>query len=238
MPALPDLIYVALFAFAGPAIDYRLLWPAFRRLSAADPAWARQWLWRWATFNPWWVVALGAALWMAYGRSWASFGFAIPSGWRLWAAIALVLVMVAYQVLAILTVAGNAYQRTKLREQVEPIRDVLPQSRSELTLFGGVSLTAGFCEEFLYRGYFIWAFTPWLGWWGAAALSLACFAIGHLYQGWGGVIKTGVTGALFTATVGVLESLWPAIALHSLVDLGSGAMAYLALDRAEAASSS
>ncbi|MCI0376926.1 MAG: CPBP family intramembrane metalloprotease [Gemmataceae bacterium] len=45
--------------------------------------------------------------------------------------------------------------------------------------FGGVSLTAGFCEEFLFRGYFIWVFAPWLGWWGAAALSVLIFAILH-----------------------------------------------------------
>ena len=46
--------------------------------------------------------------------------------------------------------------------------------------FGGVSLTAGFCEEFLYRGYFIWVLAPWLGWWGAAAVSLLFFAVSHM----------------------------------------------------------
>ena len=235
MTALPDLIYVGLFAVAGPLIDFRLFWPAYHRLSATDPAWARRWLWQWGMGNLWWLVAMGAVLWIANGRSWASFGFRVPEGWRLWAAIGAVVLMAAYQALAVMTVARDAGQRSKLREQFGPVAAVLPHSRSELCWFGGVSLSAGFCEEFLYRGYFVWVFTPWLGWWGAAALSLACFAIGHLYQGWSGVIRTGVMGAVFTLAVGLFESLWPAMALHALVDLGGGTIGYLALSDGDAA---
>jgi membrane protease YdiL (CAAX protease family) len=88
-----------------------------------------------------------------------------------------------------------------------------------------VSLTAGFCEEFLFRGYLIWVFSPWLGWWGAAALSLTFFATGHAYQGWNGVLRTGIVGGLFTLVVAISGSLWPAIALHALHDLGGGIMA-------------
>ena len=38
MTALPDLLYVALFAVALPLLDYLVFWPAFRRRSQADPA--------------------------------------------------------------------------------------------------------------------------------------------------------------------------------------------------------
>lgn len=100
--------------------------------------------------------------------------------------------------------------------------------------FGGVSLTAGFCEEFLFRGYFIWALAPRLGWWGAATLSAVFFALWHAYQGWNGVLRTGIFGAFFTLVMAVFHSLWPAIALHALVDLGAGMMAWLALREAQA----
>jgi membrane protease YdiL (CAAX protease family) len=106
---------------------------------------------------------------------------------------------------------------------------MMPQTPTELCWFGGVSLTAGFCEEFLYRGYFIWAFAPWLGWWGAAALSMAIFAMLHIYQGWNGVLRTGIVGAIYTLAVVIFNSLWPAIALHALTDLGGGVLAWLAL---------
>jgi membrane protease YdiL (CAAX protease family) len=234
IPTMPDLLFVVLFAVAGPLIDCSLFWPAYRRLSESDPAWARRWLWRWGIGNLWWLVAMGAVLWMAYNRSWESFGFRMPAGWRLWVAIGVVLLMAAYQVLAVVTVTRSVEQRTKLREQLGPVAAVLPRTRRELSWFAGVSFTAGFGEEFLFRGYFIWALASWLGWWGAAAVSLACFAIGHLYQGWGGVIRTAMMGGLFTLVVGVLDSLWPAIALHTLVDLGGGALGYVALKRDDA----
>jgi len=133
------------------------------------------------------------------------------------------------QVLGVATLARSSEQRAKLRKQFETYGSVLPRTQTELRWFGAVSLTAGFCEEFLYRGYFIWALSPWLGWWGGAAVSLAFFAAGHAYQGWSGVLRTGIVGALFTAVVAVFGSLWPAIALHAVVDLGGGIMAWLAL---------
>jgi membrane protease YdiL (CAAX protease family) len=229
MTTLPDVLFVALFALVGPLIDYSVYWPAYRRLSRADPAWARKWLWASNIGNLWWVVALGAAFWLANGRSWTSFGFRVPDGWRLWTSIALVLLLAAYHVYAVIALAVSSEARASLRRQFGPVTSVLPQTRIELYWFAGVSLTAGFGEEFLYRGYFTWAFAPWLGWWGAAALSLAFFAVAHIYQGWNGVLRTGFVGAIFTLAVAIFDSLWPAIALHALIDLGAGVMAWMVL---------
>ncbi|MFN0152383.1 MAG: CPBP family intramembrane glutamic endopeptidase [bacterium] len=225
-----DLLYVALFAIGVPLWDYFVFWPAFHRRLQVDPARARMWLCRLSIATAWPLIAVGAALWVGSDRSWASFGFSVPDGWRLWMAIAVVLLLAAYQVYGVATVARNADVRAGVRKQFSgELANVLPHTRTELYWFGGVALTAGFCEEFLYRGYFVYAFSPWLGWWGAAALSLPFFAIGHLYQGWNGVLRTGIVGALFTLLVAIFGSLWPAIALHAILDLGQGTIAWLAL---------
>jgi membrane protease YdiL (CAAX protease family) len=229
MTTLPDLIFVAVFAVAGPLTDYLVFWPAFQRLSRADPAWARKWLWKSGIGHLWLMVAIGLALWLASGRSWADLGFIVPAGRGLWISLALFLLLAAYNLSAIASLARSAEVRAGLRQQFQGVEAVLPRTRDELCWFGGLSLTAGFCEEFLYRGFFIVALAPWFGWWGAAALSLALFAVAHLYQGWGGVLKTGIVGILFTAAVAVSGSLWPAIAMHALIDLGAGVMAWLAL---------
>ena len=229
MTTLPDLIFVAAFAFVGPLLDYATFWQAQRRLSQSDPAWARLWTWKSVIGHAWLLVALGAAIWIASGRSWTSFGFVMPDGWRLWAAIAVVSLAAVYYVLGALSVARNAETRAQVQRQCERLKAVLPQTRGEVAWFGAVSLTAGFCEEFLFRGYFIWALAPWLGWWGAAALSLAIFAAGHAYQGWNGVLRSAILGAVFTMLVAIFASLWPAIVLHVLVDLSAGVMAWLAL---------
>ncbi len=229
MTTIPDLIFVAVFALVGPLVDYAVFWPAYRRLSEADPAWARSWLWASTVGHLWTVVAFGAALWAASDRSWTSFGLTVPEGWRLWTSVAVFLLLAAYHVLAVATLARSADARASLRQQFGVLAGLLPRTRTELYRFGGASLTAGFCEEFLYRGYFIWVFAPWLGWWGAAALSLPFFAVAHIYQGWNGVMRTGIAGAVFTLVVAIFDSLWPAIAIHALVDLGAGTMAWMAL---------
>jgi membrane protease YdiL (CAAX protease family) len=232
MTPLLDLLYVAFFAVAGPVIDYCVFWPAFRRRSQTDPARARTWLWAWTIGGAWVLVGAGAAVWVASDRSWTSFGFSVPDGWRLWMSVALFLVLAAYQAYAVATLARSPDARANVRKQMGKLSavDVIaPHTRTELRWWGGVSLTAGFSEEFLYRGYFVWVFSPWLGWWGAASLSLLFFAIGHAYQGWNGVLRTGVVGAIITLIVAMSGSLWPAIALHALLDLGQGMMAWLAL---------
>lgn len=227
---LLELLYVAWFAVAGPVIDYLVFWPAFRRRSEADPARARTWLWTRVTVQSWLVVAVGAVLWAASDRS-ASFGFAAPSGWRLWVFLAVFVLLAAYHAMALITLGRSAEARANVRQQIGTLATVMPHTRADLPRFAGVALTAGFCEEVLYRGYFVWVFSPWLGWWGAAALSLPCFAIAHLavYQGFRGVLRTGMVGALYTIVVGISGSLWPAIALHALLDLGAGMMAWMVL---------
>ena len=234
MTTLPDLLYVALFAVALPLVDYLVFWPAFRRRSQADPVRARTRFWKGAIFSAWPVVAVGAALWVWSDRSWTSFGFSVPDGWRLWTSIALLLLFAAYFAYWVATLARSSEQRASLRQQIGKLTAFLPHTRTEMYWFGGVSLTAGFCEEFLFRGYFIWVFAPWLGWWGAAALSVLIFAIWHAYQGWNGALRTGIVGAVFTLVVAIFNSLWPAIALHALVDLSNGMMAWLALREGQA----
>jgi membrane protease YdiL (CAAX protease family) len=227
--ALPDLLYVVLFAAVFPVLDYLVFWPAFRRRLHVDPARARTWLWAWSIAGAWPVVAVGAVLWETNHRSWTEFGLAVPVGWRLWASGFLFALTAAYFLYAALALAGNADARAAVRQQFGRLADVLPHTRTELSWFAGVSLTAGFCEEFLFRGYFILVVGPWMGWWGAAALSVVIFALGHAYQGWSGALRTGVVAVLFTLLVATFDSLWPAIAVHTLWDFGQGCIAWLVL---------
>ena len=92
-----------------------------------------------------------------------------------------------------------------------------------------LSVSAGICEEFIFRGYLIWVLQPALGLWFAAAVSLIVFAAAHAYQGAKGVVAVGVVGGLFTLIVLVFGSLVPVIAVHALTDAGEGLVAWLAL---------
>jgi hypothetical protein len=116
-----------------------------------------------------------------------------------------------------------------MRAQLGELSIALPHSSGELRWFVALSLTAGFCEEFLFRGYLIWALEPWLGWWGAAALSLSVFTASHAYQGKAGAIRSGLAGGVLTLLVALSNSLVPAIVLHAIVDIISGVIAWLVL---------
>jgi len=229
MSVIPDLLYVTLFAVAWPIFDYFVLWPAFLRRSQADPARARLWIWGVTLFEQWGLVAVGAALWLWNERAWASVGLCVPDGWRLWGSLALILLLAVYYAKTAVRVAHNSAAKASVRKQLGTLAMLLPHTRTELSWFMATSLTAGFCEEFLFRGYFTWTFAPWLGWWGAAALSVPFFAILHAYQGWTGILRTGAVGVLFTLVVAIFGSLFPAIAIHALVDIGAGVIAWLAL---------
>ncbi len=223
----PDVLYVALVTIAL-LLDHFVLWRTFLRRSRDDPGRARVRLWSaWMTMS-WTLVAAGVVLWSFESRAWGSLGLVVPRGWWLVGAIGLASTLVIMYARTVARVARiPRSRRTRLQNQFGELAAVLPHTRSELRWFVALSLTAGFCEEFLFRGYLIWAFRPLLGLWGAAALSVVVFAAAHAYQGPKGVLSTGILGGLFTLVVLLFGSLLPAIALHALVDIGQGLVAWL-----------
>jgi membrane protease YdiL (CAAX protease family) len=100
---------------------------------------------------------------------------------------------------------------------------ILPQSTRELVPFLALALTAGICEEFLYRGFAMAAITR-TGLPSAVVvfLSSVLFGLAHLYQGRAGFFSTMVLGVLFGISRVVLGSLLPVIVWHVGVDVVAG----------------
>jgi len=97
---------------------------------------------------------------------------------------------------------------------------ILPRSPQEMLPYFALAVTAGVCEEFLYRGF------------GMAALSHAglpsglavlftslLFGLAHSYQGRNGVIATSLLGVVFGGFRILLGSLVPLAVWHVTVDL-------------------
>lgn len=99
--------------------------------------------------------------------------------------------------------------------------DVLPVTASEKIVFAFVvAPTAGFVEEFVFRGFIngeLWGLVG--DGWIAAVLSSILFGLVHFYQGWWGVARTGVIGFIFAAGVIVTGSLIPSMIAHMLADM-------------------
>jgi uncharacterized protein len=100
---------------------------------------------------------------------------------------------------------------------------IFPQSGVEMLPFFALALTAGICEEFLYRGFAMGAFLrAGLPIWEAVLISSFLFGLAHLYQGYGGAVGATLLGGLFGAARMGYHSLVPVIIWHSAVDLIAG----------------
>ena len=100
---------------------------------------------------------------------------------------------------------------------------ILPQSKVELLLFLALAVTAGVCEEFLYRGFAMAALTrAGLPVWTVVLLSSVLFAMAHLYQGRGGVVSTLVIGTVFGTARIAYDGMVPVMFWHFAVDAVAG----------------
>lgn len=100
---------------------------------------------------------------------------------------------------------------------------LLPQSRKELSLYLLLAVTAGLCEEFLYRGFAMGALArSGLPVWGVVLLSSVLFGSAHLYQGRTGFVSTLIIGTMFGIARIAYDSLIPVMAWHAAFDAAAG----------------
>jgi len=85
--------------------------------------------------------------------------------------------------------------------------------------------TAGFLEEFMWRGYLMNRLVDLFGsqtkltWVFVLIVSAVIFGVAHSYQGTLGMLKTGAVGFVFgLAYLAVGRNLWPLIFAHALID--------------------
>jgi membrane protease YdiL (CAAX protease family) len=100
---------------------------------------------------------------------------------------------------------------------------ILPQTAVELPPYLALAITAGLCEEFLYRGFAMAALahaglTAWL----VILISSLLFGLAHSYQGRGGIVMTFIVGLVFGASRLTYNSLVPAVFWHSAIDTVAG----------------
>ena len=100
---------------------------------------------------------------------------------------------------------------------------VLPKNATEFLPYCALAITAGVCEEFLYRGFAMAALHR-LGIfpWAVVLLTAILFGFAHTYQGRSGVLGTGLMGVVLGLARMLTQNLIPVIIWHSAVDLVAG----------------
>src|ERR1044072_6768818 len=152
---------------------------------------------------------------------------AVPHGWRLAVAIGVVLAAIGLLVLQLWSVARLPVERRiAARPKMANVAFMLPHTRQEERWFVALSLTAGACEELLFRGYLPWVFAPWLGSVGALAAVAVAFGASHSYQGRTGAIRATIAGFAMAAIAWISGSLTPRVGARALIDIGGGTIGY------------
>ena len=102
----------------------------------------------------------------------------------------------------------------------DSVRTLLPQRALETAAWILVAVSAGFCQELVFRGYLQQQFHAFTGSLPAAiALQAFVFGIGHFYEGTWAVTKIVLYGALFGALAAWRRSLRPGMIAHAWSDL-------------------
>lgn len=210
----------------------------YRRLTAADPAdvpRVRLWLYRQGIAIQWSLAAATLALWAWQGRPWAALGVVPKLTWGLLGVGAGLTIVVAYVLVQRRKALEDDEALARLRRQMRNLERMMPRSPEETRWFNRLAMTAGVCEELLYRGYLIWYLTHWLALAPAVLVAGVIFGFGHAYQGLRGIAVTTLVGLFMSAVYLLTGSLFASMVFHALMDLHAGHVARVAFAREEQA---
>jgi len=224
-----DHILVAILFFVLPVLsvtDYRKL---KSQLNADKPT-ARIFWYRSTIAWSWGLTLAVAALWLVYKRSIPQLGLGFESGRGFWAGFAIAVVGCGLLIVQTIALRRDPEKLRAMAIQFESVQAMIPSTKQEAREFAALSITAGICEEILYRGFLIWYVAQFTGTTvtgliTAVAITSIAFGVGHLYQG--PVAAAKIVGfAVVAGSIYVVSgSLWLAIALHVFADVAAGLLA-------------
>ena len=233
-PASLAAVIVAGYLVVGEPLVGHVLHRRFEGRLRWD-AGARRSFYRRLLVLEWGLAVLAGVVWLAApGVAASAVGLRWPQQWPgpvtgLVVGVVLLFVVVSTRALrsgALLEAAGRARRRPGEGRHAEPpvhaTLALLPRTAGERRLFTVVGVTAGVCEEWLYRGFFLAVVAASSGGLpepGLVAVGAAAFGLAHAYQGWAGVVSTGVLGGVMAALYLQTGSLLLPVLLHTAIDL-------------------
>jgi uncharacterized protein len=164
------------------------------------------------------IITTGVVLFLCCnGLSGTNLGLVAPRSWA-WTTTATPVI-----------VGALAWSGWRLRPKAEKIRQkvhdrvgaLLPDSRQERVWFGVVSVGAGVSEELVFRGfllYYLSLYVPQANILERVLLTSLVFGFGHIYQGWMGVVGTGIVGLVLAILYLMTGSLLLPVMIHAAVD--------------------
>jgi hypothetical protein len=232
-PAALAAVVVAGYLVVGEPVAGHVLHRRFEGRLRTDPAARRSFYVRLLILE-WGLSVLALVVWLATPAVDAGqVGLRWPQQWPgPVTAVVVVLVLVLVVVSTRALRAGALLEAPPARRpgegrHAEPAAHatlaLLPRTAGERRLFTVVGVTAGVCEEWLYRGFFLAVVSAVAG--GRLATGLlvvvaaVAFGLAHAYQGPVGILTTGLLGGVMAALYLQTGSLLLPVLLHAAIDL-------------------
>jgi uncharacterized protein len=232
-PAALAAVVVAGYLVVGEPMVGHVLHRRFEGRLRTDPG-ARRSFYRRLLVLEWGLAVLALIVWLsAPGVDAGAVGLQWPQRWPGLLTTGVVLLVLVFVVASTRVLRSGA-----LLEAAEPARRpgegrhaepsgaatlaLLPRTVAERRLFTLVGVTAGVCEEWLYRGFFLAVVAALAGGLPTGVLVLVAavaFGLAHAYQGRVGIVTTGVLGGVMAAVYLDTGSLLLPVVLHALIDL-------------------
>lgn len=138
----------------------------------------------------------------------------------------LILIFIGLQI-----VASKVSTIEKAESVIEKLRNnyyYLPKTKHEFIWFNLLSLSAGVCEEIIFRLFLYSYLLENTNLAIAFILTNVIFALTHIGSGKQNIISAFVLGLLFTTIYYFTNNIWLSMILHSVIDIGTGALGYYA----------
>ncbi|MDP5184229.1 CPBP family intramembrane metalloprotease [Blastococcus sp. BMG 814] len=232
-PAALAAVVVAVYLVVGEPVVGHVLHRRFEGRLRTD-AGARRSFYRRLLVLEWGLAVVAFVVWLASpGVDAAAVGLVWPREWP-GPGTAVVVVVVLLLVVAstrqlragALLEATRPTRRPGEGRHAEPPGQstlaLLPRTEGERRLFTLVGVTAGVCEEWLYRGFFLAVVAAMAGGppaWVLVVVAAVAFGLAHAYQGRAGIVLTGVLGGVMALIYVDTGSLLLPVLLHAVIDL-------------------
>jgi uncharacterized protein len=232
-PAALAAVVVAGYLVIGEPMVGHVLHRRFEGRLRSDPG-ARRSFYRRLLVLEWGLALLALVIWLsAPGVDAGEVGLRWPQQWP-----GPVTGLVVLIVLLFVVVSTRALRSGALLDDAAPVRRpgegrhaeppthatlaLLPRTPGERRLFTLVGVTAGVCEEWLYRGFFLAVVAALAGGLPTGVLvvvAAVAFGLAHAYQGRVGIVTTGLLGGVMAAIYLQTGSLLLPVLLHAVIDL-------------------
>ena len=181
------------------------------------------------TFWLWLLCVITIIIWISNQRSFTLLSIDFSFSWTLVITVLLFLITPVLLLFFFRSTRENNKKRVTIKEKLESVaaNEFLPRTKKEFQWFILLSITAGICEELLFRGFLIWYFESLTNTLLAVVLSSILFGLAHSYQGVTGILRSGLMGLILALILVWTDSLLILIFLHIAGDVYNGVIGWL-----------